>query len=153
MPVRQSWVECVLASGGYGSSSFQWHLIILTAPWATGASRSRSRSCSSVQHAAVSYASQCISGLVHTSHTVAREGLVARVASRDFSRGYTRGTICATHVRCGFLSSLCNSTFIGTALVCITRIKPSVESLKSEAHHTEAIRHRFTAWNRMDSGS
>ena len=35
----------------------------------------------------------------------------------------------------------------------ITRIKPSVESLKSEAHHTEAIRHRFTAWNRMDSGS
>ena len=29
----------------------------------------------------------------------------------------------------------------------------SVESLKSEPHHTEAIRHRFAAWNRMGSGS
>ena len=34
-----------------------------------------------------------------------------------------------------------------------TRIKPREETLKSEAHHTEAIRHRFIAWNGMDSGS
>ena len=35
-----------------------------------------------------------------------------------------------------------------------TRIKPSVESLKSEAHHTEAIRHRFTSsWGSGDGAS
>ena len=43
MPVRQSWVESVLASGGYGSSSFQLHLLLVAARWATCASSSRSR--------------------------------------------------------------------------------------------------------------
>ena len=34
-----------------------------------------------------------------------------------------------------------------------TRSKRREESLKSEPHHTEAIRHRFIAWNGMNSSS
>ena len=43
MPVRQSWVESVLAPGGYGSYSVQRHLLRVAARWATCASSSRSR--------------------------------------------------------------------------------------------------------------
>ena len=35
MPVRQPWVESVLASGGYGSHSIQRHLLLLAARRAT----------------------------------------------------------------------------------------------------------------------
>ena len=91
MPVRQSWVECVLASGGYGSSSFQWHLILLAAPWATGASRSRSRSCSSVQHAAVSYASlDQLWTRAHVAYSSTRRFSRSCSISRFLERLYTR---------------------------------------------------------------
>ena len=71
MPVRQSWVESVLASGGYGSYSIQRHLLIVAARWATCASSSRSRrySIPTAQlysmHVCTQYGTQSIASLVY----------------------------------------------------------------------------------------
>ena len=82
MPVRQSWVESVLASGGYGSSSFQLHPILLAARWAMGATSIRSLRYSSVRDSCkVQYS-------MHLCTRYAKH-YVARVLSRDSLRRYT----------------------------------------------------------------
>ena len=82
MPVRQSWVESVLASGGYGSSLFQLHPILLAARWAMGATSIRSLRYSSVRDSCkVQYS-------MHLCTRYAKH-YVARVLSRDSLRRYT----------------------------------------------------------------
>ena len=84
MPVRQSWVESVLASGGYGSYSIQFNGIYFLslragqrAPAAAAAADTAflRRSCTVCMsaHSTVRYAKHC----------------VARVLSRDSLRSYT----------------------------------------------------------------